>query len=390
MEEQVIRVLLVEDDEDDYILIRDLLSQIQERKYVLDWVKSYEQALTKMSYDDSHVCLMDYRLGAHDGLEVLRKARERGAHMPVIFVTGREDYHVDMHAMKSGALDYLVKSQLSGPLLDRSIRYAIERWRSEEELRSAYEEMETRVQERTADLASANAALQRSAEEIKLFAYSIAHDLKNPVSAIHGLVKRLAEQSASSLDEKGKEYCRHILRSSEQIVELVEKIYTYISAKESPLSIETIALKEVIQAIREEFDNQINERRIEWFEPESAPQIQVDKLALLRIFRNLVENALKYGGEKLSEIRVGYRDEGDFHVISVRDNGAGLQDLDSEKIFSVFVRSRDAKSVKGAGLGLAIVKELVMLHKGKVWAEPGREAGATFFVSFPKNPQSQS
>lgn len=385
-EEQAIKVLLVEDDEDDYILIRDLLAEVGQEVYVLDWAESYEKAVEKMAYEDSHVCLVDYRLGVHDGLEILRDAKERGARMPVIFVTGQEDYHVDLDAMRSGAVDYLVKSQLTGPLLDRSIRYAIERWRSEQALRRAYEEMELRVEERTAELAAANAALKRSAEEMKLFAYSIAHDLKNPVSVIHGLVKRLSAHSGESLDEKGKEYCRRIQESSEQIVSLVDKIYNDISAKELSLMIERISLKEILQLVREEFSQQLTARHIEWSEPEKFPEIQADRLSLVRILRNLVENALKYGGDGLRQILIGYRDEGENHVIFVQDDGAGLQGLDADKIFGFFVRSKNAKGVQGAGLGLAIVKELVKLHKGKVWIDASKRFGACFFVSLPKNP----
>lgn len=385
MEEPLIKVLLVEDDEDDYVFIRNLLEEVGEGRYVLEWVPSYERALEKMAYEEHHVCLMDYRLGPHDGLEILKDAKERDARIPVIIVTGKEDYLVDVTAMRSGAVDYLVKSQLTGPLLDRSIRYAIDRWRSEQALRRAYEEMELRVEERTAELAAANAALKRSSDEIKLFAYSIVHDLKNSVLVIHGLARRLAAHYGDSMDEKGREYCSRISDSSRHIVSLVDKIYTYISAKESPLVMETVALKEVLQMIREEFSHQLKLRGVKWSEPDVVPGIQADRLSLLRILRNLVENALKYGGEGLSEIQIGYEDHGDYHVISVRDDGAGLQDLDAEKIFGLFVRSKRSKGVEGIGLGLAIVKELARQHKGKVWASAGQGRGATFFVSLPKS-----
>jgi signal transduction histidine kinase len=385
MEKERIKVLLVEDDEDDYFFIRDLLSEIGREQYVLDWVPSYDKAVEAMASGESQVCLMDYRLGVHDGFELLTGAKERGASVPVIFVTGQEDYGVDLKAMKSGAADYLIKSQLTGPLLDRSIRYAIERWESEQALRKAYEEMERLVEERTGDLSAANASLKSIAEEIKLFAYSIAHDLKNPVFVIHGLMKRLTERCGDSLDDKGKEYCRRILDSCEQIVIFMEKMNAYISAKESLLVIETVPLKEVLQVIREEFSHHLRLRRVNWSEPENAPEILADKFSLVRILRNLVENALKYGGDGLTEIQIGYRDDGDEHVVFVRDDGAGIEDSSAEKIFGLFVRCKNSKDVQGAGLGLAIVKELVQQHKGKVWAAAAKGGGATFFVSFPKN-----
>jgi signal transduction histidine kinase len=384
MDNQVIKVLLIEDDEDDYVLIRDLLSEVKGAKYNLEWAPTYEKALEKMACAENQVCLVDYRLGPHDGLEILQEARGRGARAPVIFVTGQEDYEIDLKAMRFGATDYLVKSQLTGPLLDRSIRYAIERWHSEQALRRAYDEMELRVEERTAELAAANVALKRSAEEVKFFAYSICHDLKNPVFALHGFVQRFLEGNRNSTDEKGKEYCRHILNASEQIIGLLEKIYAFISAKETPVVIEKVALAEVFRVVREEFGSQFDLRRLSWKEPERAPEIYADRLSLIRILRNLVENALKYGGDRLSGINISYRDEAKYHVISVSDDGAGLQEADTEKIFALFSRSKRSRGIQGAGLGLAIVKELARQHKGVVWAEPGQEKGATFYVSLSK------
>jgi signal transduction histidine kinase len=384
MNDQVIKVLLVEDDEDDYVFIRELLSEVKDAKYILEWVPTYDKALERMAYTENQVCLIDYRLGPHDGLEILQGARERGCRAPIIFVTGLEDYEVDLRAMRSGATDYLVKSQLTGPLLARSIRYTMERWQSEQALRRAYDEMELRVEERTAELAAANAALKRSAEEVKFFAYSICHDLKNPVFALHGFVQRFLERSKGSLDEKGKEYCTRILSASEQIVGLVEKIYTFISAKETPVVIEKVALAEVFHLVREEFRSQFELRHIVWKESEFAPEILADKLSLVRILRNLVENALKYGGEGLSGIHINCSEDGQYHVISVSDDGAGLQDSDPEKIFALFARSKHSRGIQGAGLGLAIVKELARQHKGEVWAEPGQGRGATFYVSLAK------
>jgi signal transduction histidine kinase len=387
MEDSVIKVLLVEDDEDDYVLIRDLLSETRGSKYMVEWVSTCERALEHIACSKNQVCLVDYRLGARDGIEILRGARERGFHLPVIFVTGQEDYEVDLTAMRYGATDYLVKSQLTGPLLERSIRYAIERYEAEEELRRAYDEMELRVEERTAELAAANAALKRSAEEIKLFAYSICHDLKNPVFAIHGFAGRLSALLQESMDQRGREFCSRIQDSSEQIVALVEKIYTFISAKETPIVVEKVDLKEVLELIKEEFGSAVRQRRLEWHQLDTVPEIYADKLSLLRILRNLVENALKYGGEGLTRIAIDYLDESLYHVISVTDDGEGLKDTDPEKLFSLFYRSPASRGVEGTGLGLSIVKELARQHKGKVWVKPGGGRGATFYVSIAKGLQ---
>ena len=120
-----LRVLLVEDDEDDYVIIRDLLSEME--RFELEWVTDYDGALEAIEREEHDVCLLDYRLGERSGLELLREVSERGHKVPIILLTGYGDREVDLEAMQSGAADYLVKGQIDAPLLERSIRYAFTR-----------------------------------------------------------------------------------------------------------------------------------------------------------------------------------------------------------------------------------------------------------------------
>src|SRR5437588_375040 len=126
----IIRVLLVEDDEDDYILTRDLLSELKGQRFVLDWVKTFEIGLQSMCKNQHDVVLVDYRLGAQNGVELMRAALERGCQAPVILLTGSGQHQVDVEAMQAGASDYLVKVSLQAHGLERSIRYAIQRKRA--------------------------------------------------------------------------------------------------------------------------------------------------------------------------------------------------------------------------------------------------------------------
>jgi two-component system, cell cycle sensor histidine kinase and response regulator CckA len=125
-----VRVLLVEDDEDDFIITRDLLSEMPGRPFALDWVKTFDAGLETMCQNRQDVVLVDYRLGAHDGIELLRAALERGCQAPVILLTGAGEHQVDVEAMQAGAADYLVKGQLRADSLERSIRYAAQRKRA--------------------------------------------------------------------------------------------------------------------------------------------------------------------------------------------------------------------------------------------------------------------
>ncbi|HZV36390.1 MAG TPA: response regulator [Verrucomicrobiae bacterium] len=125
-----IRVLLVEDDEDDYILTRGLFTEMKGRRFQVDWFKSYALGLEAMPRNQHDVCLIDYRLGAKNGIELMQEALARGCQAPIILLTGLGEHAVDLEAMKAGAADYLVKSQLRADSLERSIRYALERKRA--------------------------------------------------------------------------------------------------------------------------------------------------------------------------------------------------------------------------------------------------------------------
>jgi len=128
-----IRVLLVDDDEEHYLISRDLLHDVESGPgFRLEWVARYEDALAAVKRAEHDVYLLDYRLGDRDGLELLREARQLGCGAPMILLTGQGDREVDLQAMAAGATDYLVKGEINAPLLERSIRYAIERSRVEQ------------------------------------------------------------------------------------------------------------------------------------------------------------------------------------------------------------------------------------------------------------------
>jgi two-component system, cell cycle sensor histidine kinase and response regulator CckA len=134
MSDAPVKVLLVDDDEDDYIITRDLILRIAGR-YHLDWVNNYNGALDAVQRREHDIYLLDYRLGERTGLELLCESQQANARAPMILLTGQGDQEVDMQAMKAGAADYLVKSQLNADILDRAIRYAIKGKLAEENLR---------------------------------------------------------------------------------------------------------------------------------------------------------------------------------------------------------------------------------------------------------------
>jgi len=134
MDNRPVKVLLVDDDEDDYTLTRDLLAE-SPTTFEVEWVATYDAALDRIEHNQYDVYLFDYRLGERNGLELLKEAVACGCQGPIILLTGQGDQEVDIKAMKAGAADYLDKSQINSPWLERSIRYAIERKQAQEKIR---------------------------------------------------------------------------------------------------------------------------------------------------------------------------------------------------------------------------------------------------------------
>ena len=125
---EVTRVLLIDDDEDDYLLLVDYLQDIKHRIFEVEWASSYKQGLKRLrESNDFEVCLMDFLLGEKTGLDLLEQIDAANCPVPIILLTGKGDGQVDIKAMRRGATDYLVKSSVNAEKLERSIRYAIER-----------------------------------------------------------------------------------------------------------------------------------------------------------------------------------------------------------------------------------------------------------------------
>jgi len=227
--------------------------------------------------------------------------------------------------------------------------------------------------------------LREREETIKLFAYSIAHDLKSPAIGIHGFSRRLKDKCATRLDERGKEYCAQIQGLAEHMVNMLDDINAYITAKEVQPRFEVVKLKEVIGSIKSEFEDRLKSGAMKLLSHNIETEVVADKRALIRALRNLVDNAIKYGGPGMNEIKIAHSENGEFHLLSVTDNGVGIPREDAQKLFNVFQRTRTSQGTAGSGLGLAVVKEVAEKHGGRVWVESEPDKGTAIYMAIKKD-----
>ena len=208
MESTPVRVLIVDDDEDDYVMTRELLSEIEGRTYELDWVVAYGTGLDAISQNQHDVYLIDYYLGERNGLQLLHEAIELGSHAPIILLTGRSDRDVDIEAMKAGAADYLVKGDMDATLLERSIRYAVERSRADKQ-RSALEEQLRQSQKM---------------EAVGQLAGGIAHDFNNLLTGILGYTQLGGTDDAGGRQQT---YFQEIHKCAQRAADLTSQLLAF-------------------------------------------------------------------------------------------------------------------------------------------------------------------
>lgn len=370
-----IRVLLIEDDENDYILARGLLARIDHGEaYQLDWTASYEVGLADVRAGRHDVYLLDYRLGAHDGLQLLREAGPPSERAPIILLTGQGDRQVDLQAMHCGAADYLVKDGLDARQLERSIRYALERRQHEEALQAALAAAEAARR----DLVEANRAKGR-------FLATMAHEFRTPLQAILGFSDLLLEDAPSEAVQASLEHIQeaggHLLHLVNDLVDL-----SRIEAGHLELDRSTFDLGAAIHEACETVAPLAEARGLHLLPPEGPLGVlQADATRFHQVLLNLLSNAIKYtpaGGTVQVDVTRG---DGDVRV-SVRDTGVGIAVEDQARIFEPYVRVHPGaeRRESGVGLGLALVRLLTEAHGGRIEvdSEPGK--GSCFSVFLPE------
>jgi PAS domain S-box-containing protein len=250
-------------------------------------------------------------------------------------------------------------------------RDATLRVQTEAELRRFNEALDQRVQERTAELQAAN-------KEFEAFSYSISHDLRAPIRAIHGFAHILAEQMQGRLEESEIRLLEVITDSSKKMGEMIDGFIALTqtgrqSLNPKPVDMEAL-VRGVVDALRAAHP-QADTR----FEVGPLPEAVGDPLLLRQLWTNLLDNALKFSATRQTAlITVGAREAEEGVVYFVRDNGVGFDMAYSDKLFGVFHRLHHADEFAGHGLGLATVKRIVHKHGGRVWAESEPGNGATF------------
>jgi PAS domain S-box-containing protein len=257
-----------------------------------------------------------------------------------------------------------------------------QRKEAEESLRQLTEELERRVEERTAALRAAN-------RELEAFSYSVSHDLRAPLRHIANFVEMLEVTSGPALDEAGKRYVRIISDAARRMGTLIDDLLTFSRIGRAAIAVVPVSLERLVDDSQRELAPEAEGRRIDW-RVGPLPRVQGDPALLRTVMTNLLSNALKYTrGREPAIIEIGARKGEGETLCWVRDNGVGFDMRFSEKLFGVFQRLHRAAEFEGTGIGLASVKRIVERHGGKVWAEGEPDRGASFYFTLPEGDKEE-
>ena len=268
---------------------------------------------------------------------------------------------------------YDSKGEIVGAI--ESIRDITEHKRAEEALSRAHNQLELKVKERTSELETRNAEMER-------FVYTVSHDLRSPLISISGFMGFLKQDF-----EKGDVEC---MKADLQIVnEAVTKMDSLLQDTLELSRIgrivnpsEDVPFGEIVKDALDLVAVKIHEKNVEILEERDWPVVLVDKMRISEVLVNLIENSLKYMGDQPNpEIELGHRLDGEETVFFVRDNGIGIDPSQYDKIFGLFYKVD--KESKGTGVGLAIVKRIIEVHGGRIWIESELGKGCTMCFTLP-------
>jgi signal transduction histidine kinase len=306
---QRLRVLLVEDDEDDAFLVRGLLARVSTVAYDVEWVRDWGRALESIEQPTHDACLLDYRLGGHDGVEFLRRARERGYPAPILVLTGHGERAIDEEALAAGAADFLTKSGLTGAAVDRALRYAIGHRQVLEALRES-ERQRTRL---SAEL------LEAQEKERRAVAREIHDSIGQTLAAATYVLESTLDPRPGGCGPGAGEMVSRVIGMLRDVIEET----TRLQAGLQPAMLDSAGIGPTLAWFCEEFGKSYPLIRV-------RPRIAVDESAvpaplkptLFRIAQEAFNNVAKHSGA--DEVRLELAAEGDGITLTVEDNGRGF------------------------------------------------------------------
>ncbi len=389
------RILAVDDDPDYLGILGD---RLRKRGFDVARAASGEEAIQLLGFQRVDCILLDRSMAGIGGIETCRrlKASPVVRDTPLIILTATEARDAVIEGLTAGADDFISKSA-GFEVLSARVQAQIRRKQIEDEqrkvreqlLRSELEASEARAAKELAEtraahaeeLARKNEELAPANRELEAFSYSVSHDLRAPLRTISAFTHALLEDLGSKLDARGLDYIRRVLAASHRMADLIDALMELARISRVPLGRHRVDVSALAHVAIDELARRDPDRHVE---VAISPDVIVEADArLIRILLdNLLGNSWKFTCKTdAPRIELGVRDEEGERAFYIRDNGAGFDMSQADRLFTPFARLHSDAEFKGTGIGLATVHRIVERHGGRIWAEGAVGAGATIWFT---------
>lgn len=363
-----ITVLLIDDDEDDYLIIKHIFSRIPESPFELEWCSSYDSAKQRIDERAHDIYLIDFYLGEHNGLELLKYAKPQTRAEPFIMLTGMGDRETEKRSMQLAAADYLVKGKFSPELLSRTLHYSLGRKQIEKQ------QIDHLLQ------------LNQAKDE---FISLASHQLRTPATGVKQYLGMVIEGFAGEITSQQRTLLEKAYESNERQLRIVSDLLkvAQVDAGKVTLRKSKVDMVMLISDVIKEQQKTYHDRKqvVRFDPPNSFQSVSIDRDRIRMVIENILDNASKYSPHNTT-MTVQLTDTTDEVTVSVSDQGVGIADEDIEKLFGKFSRIHNSLSTYagGTGLGLYWANEIVTLHGGSIDVDSTEGKGTTFFIHLPK------
>jgi signal transduction histidine kinase len=386
------RILIVDDNPNDLLAYKECLGG---NDIEIVTVNSGENALRELIINEYSLIMMDVQMPGMNGFETAQmiKGREKTSNIPIIFITGefkKDDFK--HYGFKIGGFDYIIKP-VDSLTLQNKVKAFLTLFNQKKEieisnleLKKANTELSHEIKRREETevlLRSTLEALKNSNDELEQFAYIASHDLQEPLRMVSSFVQLLSKKYKDKLDPNANEYINFAAEGAQRMQKMIQDLLEYSRIQTQGKNLKEINIENVLLQAQKNLQIKIEETGTVIKQGEFHPVIG-DESQLVRLFQNLIGNAIKFHSEKKTEILITSESQDDCILFSVQDNGIGIDQQFEEKIFQIFQRLHTREEFEGTGIGLAVCKRIVERHGGKIWfkSEPGK--GTTFFFTISK------
>lgn len=384
MTEHVIKVALIDDDHDYYLIIKDLLQQIPYNKYVLDWFPNSSTGLQALKSHQHDIYLVDYRLDSKTGLDLLDEIQHQEIKRSIILLTGQGDYKVDVEAMSKGASDFLNKDELNSENLERSIRYCLKRALDQEKIKEAQK------------IKAEKESLEASTQAKTIFLAHVSHEIRAPLGIIMGFTDLALDPNISS--EERNEFLSTIKRNSAHLLELINDLLDLSKVESGQFQVarEWFNWRELIADIIITMKSKVHsEVHINHETTAGIPHLlKSDAHRVRQILINLISNSIKFTEKGSISIYTHVENiNGSLKfIIDVSDTGIGLTEEEQDKLFKPFQQAHSSQSQKygGTGLGLDLSRKLARALGGDLYILSSlKNIGSTFRLVLPQDVKTE-